>query len=89
MKIPKKVKIGHAVEIKWDDSAGTHGWMNEDDFKEDVGKASIKSVGYFLGVKEGALMVIGDRQSNDGYVTRVNRGISIPFGCVKSVRGLD
>lgn len=87
MRLPR-LKIGDIIEIQWQDSAGTPGWMNETEIREQGAPASVRSIGYYMGKRHGSAIIAGDRQLDDGYVSRINRGESIPLGCIISVRCL-
>lgn len=79
------LKIGDRIEIYWLDSASASGWSDETAFQTEHGSARIKSTGYFLGITNDSVQLVGDRQYNEGYTPRINRGISIPVGCIEKI----
>jgi len=75
------------VEIRWIDSSShpENVWRREDEYLTEK-PARIRTLGYVIGVKESHIVIAGDRGDNKGFVTMINRCMTIPVGCIKSIR---
>lgn len=80
------------VEVRWLDTASTHGWHRLDELKDDDGMVEIRTVGYLTRSDAKCVQVSQSRHIDDArYHMRVGEVLTIPRRCVRKitpVRGL-
>jgi len=84
------LKMGDVIEVTWLDSNTKHhgGWEKEVDFFHEDTNLVIKSVSFFIGEKDGSIKLAADRFAMIGFETEINRTMTIPVGCIMTLKKL-
>ncbi len=85
-----KLKIGDLIEVTWLDSstADINGWQCAEEFVDNEILMEIRTTSYFYGRKKDHINVAADKTSSEEYTKLINRRLSIPLGCITSIRKL-
>lgn len=84
-----KIKKGNLIEVVWLDSYTEEAncWVTP----REAGHSELvvaRSVGYYIGKAKGLIRLAADQLYEEDKVTRVNRLMAIPRGCVTEIRRL-
>jgi hypothetical protein len=74
------------VEVIWEDIVAHSGWTQSKDFNQDV--ATIQTIGW-LSRETSKAFTVSASFGTDGEIIEYNQHITIPKGCIVSIKKLD